>query len=175
MRSVPQESMNASYIDTRRLVGWIYNTGVPILQAVQGAANRGLARFGMTLNLEDLPPAEVITRHLGGMMTYTSVEEGCIRFGFVSPFGAPAILGIAASGGALAGLTMTRGVVRHAAQESRKADQARLRAQLRKAEVEKAQLKNELAMERAKYEQRIAAIEAQLAELRKLLEESGGR
>ncbi|MHC4934527.1 MAG: hypothetical protein ACYTGV_20335, partial [Planctomycetota bacterium] len=161
LRSVPQESMNASWIDTRRLVGWIYNTGVPIAQALQGAANRELAKFGMTLNLEDLPPAEVITRHLGGMMTYTSVEDDCIRFGYVSPFGAPALLGVMATGGAMAGLTLTRGVVRHATQ--RPAEDARLKAELRKAEVEKAQLKNQLAMERAKYEERISVIEAQLA------------
>jgi hypothetical protein len=73
------------------------------MQAMQGAINQQIARFGVRLNLQDLPPAEVITRHMTGTMLYTAVEDGFCRTGYVSPFGAP-LVAAAVSTGMLTGM-----------------------------------------------------------------------
>ncbi|MHC4958640.1 MAG: hypothetical protein ACYTGN_09700, partial [Planctomycetota bacterium] len=95
-RQIPAGSSSATYVNTGKLVRWAYNTLVPILQAAQGPINDQLRGFDLRLNFQDLPTVEVLTRHLGGMMCYTSPEDGCLRMGFVSSFGSTvAIAGVA--------------------------------------------------------------------------------
>jgi len=88
MRHVPKDAGSVSYIDVRRLFGWAYNTAVPLAQGMQGIVNREAAKVGIRLNLEDLPPAEPILRHLGGAVVYSVYDDQGVRFGYVSDFGA---------------------------------------------------------------------------------------
>ncbi|MCZ6787963.1 MAG: hypothetical protein O7E54_12455, partial [Planctomycetota bacterium] len=111
LRQIPDSSVSCTYVDTKRLFGWLYNTGVPLLQGFQGAANVRLEPTGIRLNFEDLPPAEVIQKHLRGLMFYTAVEDDCVRMGYVSDFGAPLVLVPLAAGFAL-GLAMISAVDR---------------------------------------------------------------
>lgn len=159
LRRIPESSTSHTYVDLRGLTAWIYNTAVPLLQVFQGAINTRLARFGdgmqvgrVQLNFQDLPPAEVLTRHLGGAMFYSAVEEDCVRFGYVSDFGATLLVAPFMMLGMTATL-VARGE-RHAAVRAR--DRA-VRERLRK--------------ENALLRKRLAAIEAEIAEIKRLLEE----
>ncbi|MEE8103945.1 MAG: DUF3352 domain-containing protein [Planctomycetota bacterium] len=88
MRHVPKGAGSVSYVDLRRLFGWAYNTLVPLAQAMQGFVNKEAAKVGLRLNLEDLPPAEPILKHLGGAVFYSVSNDDGVRFGYVSDFGA---------------------------------------------------------------------------------------
>ncbi|MGH7162500.1 MAG: hypothetical protein ACREID_03365, partial [Planctomycetota bacterium] len=90
-RSIPSSTVSSTYVDLRKLVGWSYNTVVPVLQVVQGRINRDAAKLGFRLNFEDLPPADVFLRHVSGAMFYTAPEPDCLRMGFVSPFGSATV------------------------------------------------------------------------------------
>jgi hypothetical protein len=174
LRHVPKTAVSSTYVDLRGLVGWLYNTATPFLQVLQGAINRELAQYGLEINLQDLPPAEVITRHLSGAVTYTAAEKDCVRMGIVSPFGAPMLIAPIAMLGAGAALVSTGAV--HARREAVAAEAHRARAeaeaqrahaehQHRAAELEKLRAQNRMLRER------LARIERQIEELKKLLEE----
>jgi hypothetical protein len=173
LRHLPKSAVSSTYIDLRGLVGWIYNTATPFLQVLQGAINREVAQYGLEINLQDLPPAEVITRHLSGAVTYTAVENDCVRMGVVSPFGAPMLVAPVALLAATAAV-LTGGPA-HAHREAVAAEAHRARAeaeavrraeqQQRASELEKLRAQNRLLRER------LARIERQIEELKKLLEE----
>jgi len=159
-RSVPGTSASTTYLDTRALVGWLYNSAVPLLQGLQGAANRRLEGLGLVLNLEDLPPARTITRHLTGTMFYTSVEDDAVRTGWVSPFGAATVLAPAAAAG-----LVVAGAAWLEQQEQREAN---LRARLRRLQDLLAEQRSENASLRARLqriERKIKEVERQLREL----------
>ena len=163
LRRIPESAASSSYVNTGAIVAWGYNTLVPILQSAQGAINKEVKAYGFQLNFHDLPPVEVITKHLGGSMGYTAPEDGVLRMGFVSPFGSPVI---AVGVGFLAGTTAA--LVQKGQQEARRASRNMMRRERDRARV--AEMRKQLAAQRARYEQRIARIEKQLAELRELIE-----
>jgi hypothetical protein len=183
--------VSATYVDAAGLAVWLYNTAVPVLQVLQGAMHVRAAPFGVRLNLQDLPPADVLARHLGAAMTYTAVEPDGLRMGYVSDFGAMGLVVPAAMLAATAaGFARTRAEVEvHrtiAEAEARRAEEeARERAgaarhgrrdiEVEMMEREAARLHRETEMLR----QRIAEIERQVAELRHLAgedpEEDDGR
>ncbi len=105
---LPASTSSCSLYDTTLLFTWIYNTVVPLAQGAQGALNAQLARFGVTpgINLADLPPAEVIARHLQPTVTYTAAEEDCLRMGFLSPYGSTLLAVPVVVAGAAAFLVM---------------------------------------------------------------------
>ena len=88
MRHVPKGAGSVSYIDMRGMFGWLYNTAVPLLQGMQGIVNREAQKLGVRLNLDDLPPAEPILRHLTGAVFYSVAGDDGIRMGYVSDYGA---------------------------------------------------------------------------------------
>ncbi|MHC4549639.1 MAG: hypothetical protein ACYTEZ_12780 [Planctomycetota bacterium] len=169
-RRVPDSAMSVSYLDTKGLVAWLYNTGVPLLQLLQGALNQELQPYGVRLNLQDLPPAEVVTRHLGGAVFYTAVEEDCIRIGCVSPFGAPIVVVPVMAVGVAATL-VEKGEREARRQQARRAQRlaeaARARAQLKKLRAQQEKLRAQNRMLR----ERLRRIEDEVAELKRLLEE----
>ncbi|MCK6459289.1 MAG: hypothetical protein L6Q95_05270, partial [Planctomycetes bacterium] len=89
LAAAPKSTVSATYIDVGRVVTWLYAAGVPLLQVAQGAVHRQLQMVGIRLNFEDLPTADVLARHLEGMLLYTAVEDDCVRMGYVSQIGAP--------------------------------------------------------------------------------------
>jgi hypothetical protein len=163
----------------------LYATGVPLLQMGQAAVHRPnpqmgaaavrLALGGLRLNFEDLPPAEVLARHLSGVVTYTCVEDDCIRIGFVSQLGAPLLVVPAAMLAGAAAVAFQRGQVvarerilvvqaEHAramleAQRAAQAVQQQAGAAERAADVEKLRAENAMLRERlAKLEEQVAAL-----------------
>lgn len=175
LSAAPRTSVSATYFDLGRVVTCLYATAVPVLQVAQGAANRKLAMVGVRLNFEDLPPADVIARHLSGVLCYTAVEDDCVRMGCLSQFGAPLVVApVAALAGAAAALFAMRKkeaehMERMAAERLGKAQEEVARAGInelaRAQEVEKLRAENEMLRER------LAKIEEQVAELRRLVEE----
>ncbi|MHC4957926.1 MAG: hypothetical protein ACYTGN_06080, partial [Planctomycetota bacterium] len=112
------------------------------------------------LNFQDLPTVEVLTRHLGGRMCYTSPEDGCLRMGFVSPFGSTV---------AIAGVAMMAGawfmMIEKGHEEAIRVDRVH-------AEIERAQRRNrKLQEERRRMNDRVRQLEKQLEELRKIIED----
>ncbi len=156
-RSVPQGSIASSYVDCPKLVGFAYNTLVPVLQGLQGAINRELAPYGASINLHELPPSSVITKHLSPYMSYVKMEKDAMRIGYVSPFGLSLTAMSAGGMGALVGAAYMAG---------------RQRVQVVMVEAEEAQAE-ELGAHamRRHYEERLRKLERQIAELRKLIEE----
>jgi len=167
LRRIPQNSVSYTYVDMKGVTAWIYNTAVPVLQVLQGAINEKLARFSdgmrmgrMRLNLQDLPPAEVLTRHLGGAMFYSAVEDDCVRYGYVSDYGATLLIAPIMMLGTL-GTLAAKG-------EHEAADQARRRAERkekRRGQVERLQAENALLRKR------LDGIEREIAEIKRLLGE----
>ncbi len=171
MRKVPPTASSATWLNTKDIVAWLYNTAVPVLQSMQGMANKELGRYGARVNFHDLPPVEVITKHLGGTMFYTAPEDGCLRMGYVSPFGSSLVAMAAVAVGGAAGLVYT--VVEEGERDARRGRRLAARQQR-----EILMLQRRLAAQRAGYEQRVKAIEKQIEELRiliakRLLEEDG--
>jgi hypothetical protein len=182
LEQAPAGAASQAYFDLPRVVGFVYNTVVPMLQGMQGAIDKKLEPFGVAVNLHDLPRAEVITKHLTPCVSYTKVEDGAIRMGYVSPFGLSLSLGSLAALGAVAGgtaMAVERGQEeqmrrRMEAEVSRKDAQARLatiQQQLNDAHATNRKLVRQLEAERGRWAARLAKLEAQLAELRKLIEE----
>lgn len=174
LRRVPKSAVSSTYVDLRGLVGWLYNTATPFLQVLQGTIDRELAPYGFELNLQDLPPAEVITRHLSGAITYTAVEDDCVRMGMVSPFGAPLLVApvaaLAAGAAAARSTAMRRQrammeAARARVEAQQEAQRARAEQQERATELQKLRAQNRMLRER------LARIERQIEELKKLLEE----
>ncbi len=185
LAAAPRTAVSATYVDLGRVVTWFYATAVPFLQVAQGALNRPnpnvgafegatalrVALSGIRLNFEDLPPAEVIARHLSGVLTYTAVEGDCIRIGFVSEIGAPLV---AVPVGFLAGLAVVlipksqaareRMIAAHAQREAQAAEAVQ-RAMAGAAEIEKVRAENAMLRER------LAKLEEQVAELLRAAEE----
>ena len=163
-RHVPQTASSVSYIDLGGMVTWLYNTAVPVLQGMQGAINKELKIYGVKLNFQDLPPSEVLARHLTGLVSYAAAEKGCVRAGYISSFGAPALIVPIAFVGGVAG----------ALYFSVEADHRQATARERR-EVEHvhdaARMQAQLAEQRAQYEQRLRHLEEQLAELKRLIDE----
>jgi hypothetical protein len=167
LRRIPQSSFSHTYVDMKGVTAWIYNTAVPVLQVLQGAINGHLARFSdrmrmgrMQLNLQDLPPAEVLTRHLGGAMFYSAVEDDCVRFGYVSDFGATLLVAPFMMLGTL-GTLAAKGKHEAVVHEVRRAE----RTEKRRAQVERLQAENALLRKR------LDAIEREIAEIKRLVEE----
>jgi hypothetical protein len=170
-RQVPDSSLAVTYLDTTLFVRWGYNTLVPVLQAVQGSINAQLRPFQVKFNFQDLPPAEVITRHLSPMVFFEAGESDCYRAGFVSPYGMTGLLVPVAAAGA--GL-VTFSQLEQGERMRQRAEAERRMAQREALEVELARTQQLLAQTRAdkaKLETRLADIEQQLAELRKLVSE----
>jgi hypothetical protein len=167
LRRIPQSASSHTYVDMQGLTAWIYNTAVPVMQVLQGSINAQLARFcdGMRmsriqLNFQDLPPAEVLTRHLSGAMFYTAVEGDCVRMGYVSDYGATLLV----APFMLLGMTATlaaRGEHDAMAQAHRRAE----RTEKRRAQLERLQAENALLRKR------LGSIEREIAEIKRLLEE----
>ncbi len=156
-RAVPEGAASATYLDTKALVGWLYNSVAPILQGLSGAINEKLQPYGLALNFKDLPPATVLTRHLTGTMYYTVVENDGVRAGWLSPFGSAGIaLPVVAIGLVAAGAMVI---------DEHDHEEARLRYRLRRS---RQQLKRESAKNR-KLQARLRAIEKQIEELKKQL------
>jgi hypothetical protein len=162
LAAAPRGSMSASYVDLGRVATWLYGTGVPILQSAQAAINRKLGPIGARVNFEDLPPAEVVARHLGGVVLYTAVEPDCIRTGFVSQFGAP-LAAVPAS--FLAGLVVV--LIPRARFE---ADRVKERHPGQTREAEAAAAEAALRAENEMLRQRLAKLEEEVAELRRAIE-----
>jgi hypothetical protein len=175
----PRGTVSATYVDLGRVATWLYATAVPALQAAQGALNRQLAALGVRVNFEDLPPAGVLARHLGGLVAYTVVEPDAVRVGFVSPFGAPLVVapvGFVAGavavlvprgqavGRARAQAELAEAEMRRAEAEARRAEAA-ARAAAERAELDRLRAENELLRKR------LGEIERQVEELRRSLEE----
>ncbi|MHC4973481.1 MAG: hypothetical protein ACYTG3_14225 [Planctomycetota bacterium] len=167
LRRIPQSSSSYTYVDLKGLTAWIYNTAVPVLQVLQGSINAQLARFcdGMRmgriqLNFQDLPPAEVLTRHLSGAMFYTAVEGDCVRLGYVSDYGATLLVAPFMMLGMTATL-VAKGEQTSARRAHRRAEQA----EKRRAQMEL------LRKENALLRKRLGAIEKEIAEIKRLLEE----
>jgi len=166
----PRTAVSATYIDLGRILVWSYATTVPILQVVQGAVN-GLATThpvaaqlmaGFRFNFEDLPPAEVLARHLSGMLTYTAVDDDCVRLGFVSDIGAPvAIYSVAfLAGFVVAVLPMSHGRAQAFERERAHRELAEAVAgAAREQETQQLRAENEMLRER------LAKLEEQVAEL----------
>ena len=153
-QSVPQGATASSYIDCPAIVGFAYNTLVPVLQGMQGAINGQLQPYGASLNFHELPPSSVITKHLSPMMSYAKMEKDAFRMGYVSSFGLSVTAMSTAGLGAVVGLSvafMERG---------------------REVEIAEAVAEAEPRQElRRAYEQRIADLERRVELLRKLLED----
>jgi hypothetical protein len=180
LAAAPRTAVSATFIDVGRVFTWLYATAVPALQVTQGAINRQFSMgpaairtvmLGVRVNFEDLPPAEVIARHLSGMVTYTAVEDDCVRIGFVSQIGAPLV---AFPAGFLAGLVVVlipksqeRVMREMAARETAEARRAMEAAQAAQGaqETEKLRAENEMLRER------LAKLEEQVAELLRAAEE----
>ena len=167
LRRIPQSAVSHTYVDMKGVTAWIYNTAVPVLQVLQGAINEKLARFSdrmqmgrIRLNLQDLPPAEVLTRHLGGAMFYTAVEDDCVRFGYVSDFGATLLV---------APIVMLGTSATLAAKGERKAA-VRARRHAERAEKRSGQLER-LRAENALLRKRLDRIEREIAEIKRLVGE----
>ena len=168
-RKIPDSSLACTYVDTTRFVRWGYNTLVPVLQGLQGSINAQLRPFQVRFNFQDLPPVEVITRHLSPMVFFEAGEADCYRAGFVSPYGTTGMLvplAVAAGAGSWVAMRSEEMVRQQARAERRMSDAAveaelaRTRQQLMQAQADKAKL-----------EARLADIERQMAELRKLVSE----
>jgi len=164
LREVPSSATTCTYVDTKGLVTWLYNTVVPMLQGAQGALNRKLLPYGIVVNFGDLPPASAIASHLTGTVFYGAVDPDGVRLGCVSPFGAAAAAFpvFAAAGVAGLGGMVARPVARDV-REIRVAPEVEPRAHAR--------LKEENARLRA----RLADIERQIEELRRLVQEQEPR
>ena len=178
--SVPRASASVMYLDAKTLVGWIYNTAVPVLQGMQGAANRHLAPMGVRINLHDLPTADVITRHLGGAMMYTSVEPDCVRMGFLSDYGASfIILPVALVAGVAAPIVFLDAEAQRASRDRWRRMQAeqrtrQMRVKSRQLEVQLEESRRQLAQSKQTNDtmvKRVEALEKQLAELKKLIDD----
>jgi len=164
-QSVPQGATASSYVDCAALVGFAYNTLVPALQAVQGAANRELQPYGASLNFHELPPSSVITKHLSPCMSYFKMEKDAVRMGYVSPFGLSVATAGTAGLGALVGLSV---VLVDKGREVEIADAVAEEEVRRDFDAER-----RAAMERMRrgYEERLTQLERQIEELKKFLEE----
>ena len=170
LRRIPQSAVSHTYVDMKGAVAWIYNTAVPVLQVLQGTLNEQLGRMSdampmgrMQMNFQDLPPAEVLTRHLGGAMFYTAVENDCVRFGYVSDFGVALLFAPVVMIGTAATL-VARGEHEDVIRARRRAE----REEERRAQQEQlARLREENALLR----KRLAGIEREIAEIKRLVEE----
>ena len=162
LRRVPDTAVSTMYVDAGGMIGWLYNSAVPLLQVVQGGMHVHAAPFGLRLNMQDLFTADLLARHLGGCMTYTAVEKDCIRMGYVSDFGIAGLIVPAAMLAGAAGVAYMR--LEAAPAEIVAPMPARAH---REREAER-------RAENAMLRQRLAEIERQLAELKRLLEEDGG-
>ncbi len=157
---LPASTTSCSLYDTTLLFTWIYNTLVPLAQGAQGAINAQLARFGIPggLNLADLPPAEVIARHLEPTVTFTAVEEDCLRMGYLSPYGTTLLaLPVLAAAGAATFLVARQGAIREVVEVRPVAAPA----------VDKG--------DRDKTQKRLRELEQQIEELNRRLKELEGR
>jgi len=179
--AAPKDTVSTTYVDLGRVVTWFYAASVPALQVAQASINRQLQPLGMRINFEDLPPAEVIARHLSGMLCYTAVEDDCIRAGYVSQIGAPLVVAPVAALAAL-GLMVSGAAQNERARmmaEQAEARAAEMQAATRAAEAEKqrakaAALEQEVARvrnENAMLRKRLDELEAQVAELLRETEE----
>jgi len=163
LKHVPEGAVSHTYFDLPRVVGYLYNTAVPVLQGLQGAIDRELAPYGASVNLHDLPRAEAITKHLSPCVSYTRVEKNALRFGYVSPCGHWLVTGTGAAAG-LAVALVAQGEAM--AMDRTEAEKARMRAEI-------TALRNRLRAERARWAKRLAELEAKVEELARILEEDG--
>jgi len=173
LAATPRTAVSATYIDLGRILTWGYASLVPVLQVVQGAIHKAAigqpviahAMAGVRLNFEDLPPAEVIARHLSGMVTYTSVEDDCVRLGCISDIGAPLAVAPVAFLAGVAVVLLPKSQ-RRVQMEAERAAQAQARRavaeaqrQVEAAEVAQLKAENEMLRERlAKLEEQVAAL-----------------
>jgi hypothetical protein len=105
---VPANASAVTCVDTASILRCLYETGAPILQGVQAAINDYLAPFGTRVPFEDLPPPEVVGKHLRATVLWSSVNETSARCGMISSLGAPAAFAaIALPVAAFAGLVAT--------------------------------------------------------------------
>jgi len=155
LADMPAGAYSLAWIDAPRLCAWLYNALTPLLQVVQGAGDRKLEPRGVQLALADLPPADVITRHLSPALFYAVSGDDCVRMGFVSDFGA-AFLAVPVAAAATVGALAARGRREAAVREMERAREEALRRE------------NEMLR------RRLAEIEREVAEIRRLLAEREG-
>lgn len=179
LAAAPRTAVSTTYLDLGRIIAWGYATAVPVLQVVQGAINRMVvdqpvlahAMAGIRFNFEDLPPAEVIARHLSGMVTYTAVEDDCFRLGCVSDIGAPlAVVPVAFVAGlavVLIPMSQERAARLERVHVEREAEALREAQRLAEGAAEAEQLRAENAMLR----ERLARLEQQVQELLRAAEQ----
>ncbi|MFI5403206.1 MAG: hypothetical protein ACHQ1G_09735 [Planctomycetota bacterium] len=182
LAAAPRTAVSTTYLDLGRILAWGYATAVPVLQVVQGAIHRTVvdqpvlahAMAGIRLNFEDLPPVEVIARHLSGMVTYTAVEDDCFRLGFVSDVGAPLAIAPVAFVAGLVVVLLPMGPARRAEIERVQAErqaqairEARRLAEAAQGATDAEQLRAENAMLR----ERLAKLEQQVQELLRAAEQ----
>ena len=65
---VPENAGGASYLDLPRMVGFVYDTVVPFIQAVPQPTTGGVSIY-------ELPESEVFTKHLYGRIAWTQTDE----------------------------------------------------------------------------------------------------
>ncbi len=165
LAAAPRTAVSATYIDLGRVVTWLYASGVPFLQVAQGAIHRQLQMVGIRLNFEDLPTADVLARHLKGMLLYTAVEDDCLRMGYVSQVGAPLAVAPLAF---LAGIGVILLPRSQAATMRLEAERAREQARAMEQAQQAAAREEENARLRAENEtlrSRLGELERKLAEL----------
>ena len=163
---VPAGAVSSGYFDLPRVTGFLYNSIVPVLQGLQGAADAELKQYGVALNMHRLPRTEVILRHLSPAMSYTVVKGNDIRMGYVSPCGSALMLGGIGALGALAGVAdETQSVA--VAEASEEMD---LYRELERLTMERNKLLEQLKKERQLWAKRFEEIEKALAELERELE-----
>ncbi|HEX5137053.1 MAG TPA: hypothetical protein VFY93_08785 [Planctomycetota bacterium] len=171
LAAVPKSTVSATYLDLGRVLTCLYGTGVPLLQVTQGAANRQLQVVGLRLNFEDLPTADVLARHLSGMVCYTAVEDDCLRFGCVSQIGAPLAVAPVAFLAGLAVVLIPRSQAAHAIEEAREREEARRAAAEAAAKARREQEAQALRAENEALKKRLEELEAKVAELLRETEE----
>jgi len=175
LAAAPKSTVSATYIDLGHAVTWLYAAGAPFLQVAQAAANRQLLGYGMRLNFEDLPTADVLARHLSGVLWYTAVEDDCVRMGYLSEVGAPlAAVPVAA---ALFVVLIPRSQARaremeQAREDARRAEAEQAARMRREQEAQAQRAENKaLRAENEALRKRLEELEKKVAELLKATEE----
>jgi len=175
LAAAPKNAVGVKYIDLGRVMTWLYAAGAPLLQVTQGAINRQLQMVGVRLNFEDLPTADVIARHLSGMLSYMAVDDDCIRVGYVSQIGAPLVavpvVAFAGLAAVLIPMSQRRAQALARVQAEREAQAAQEAQRVAEAPATGAQEVAKLREENAMLKKRLDELEARVAELLRATEE----
>jgi len=95
LRNVPRPGMSFSYSDTKVGFTTLYTALMPLFQSQQQ---------DLPIDLAELPPAEVISKHLFPAVSSTIVDREGVTSTSYGPFGGASLLGAGPTGPALAGV-----------------------------------------------------------------------